>query len=183
MKQLIYRSADKSLARPTSRCRRTESIVSLKIHAILTESLEEHAPSYATVKNWVAQFKRGGFSTFLFSPGRAKDLSAPPVHLILYCDGHHLQRNIFRRSKTCDPRVLNVGSWLQKCVTHYRINTGIIPCRCVRGTIESITATKTSGAEKVGSNRNVPAFTGVRGGGNPVRFTDRTSAQPVWGLS
>jgi len=95
--------ADKSLARPTSRCRGTESIVSLerrvcscaelqvfsfteaqrkhvrwraistisrrelslsffflqgktlkKIHAILTETLGEHAPSYATVKNWVA---------------------------------------------------------------------------------------------------------------------------------
>ena len=30
-----------------------------EIHAILTETLEEHA----TVKNWMAQFKRGGFST------------------------------------------------------------------------------------------------------------------------
>ena len=34
-----------------------------KIHAILTETLEEHAPWYAIVKNWVAQFKRGDFST------------------------------------------------------------------------------------------------------------------------
>ena len=33
------------------------------IHAILKEALGEHAPSYATVKNWVAQFKRGDFST------------------------------------------------------------------------------------------------------------------------
>jgi hypothetical protein len=32
------------------------------IHAILIETLGEHAPSYATVKNWVAQFKRGDFS-------------------------------------------------------------------------------------------------------------------------
>ena len=32
-------------------------------HAILTEILGEHAPSYGTVKNWVAQFKRGDFST------------------------------------------------------------------------------------------------------------------------
>jgi len=30
---------------------------------ILTETLGQHAPSYATVKNWVAQFKRGDFST------------------------------------------------------------------------------------------------------------------------
>ena len=34
-----------------------------EIHAILTETLGEHAPSYATVKNWVAQFKHGDFST------------------------------------------------------------------------------------------------------------------------
>ena len=32
-----------------------------EIHAILIETLGEHAPSYATVKNWVAQFKRGEF--------------------------------------------------------------------------------------------------------------------------
>jgi len=34
-----------------------------EIHAILKETSGEHAPSYATVKNWVAQFKRGDFST------------------------------------------------------------------------------------------------------------------------
>ena len=33
-----------------------------EIHAILIETLGEHAPSYATVKNWVVQFKRGDFS-------------------------------------------------------------------------------------------------------------------------
>ena len=35
-----------------------------EIHAILTETLGEHEPSFATVKNWVAQFKRGDFSTW-----------------------------------------------------------------------------------------------------------------------
>jgi hypothetical protein len=30
-----------------------------EIYATLTETLGEHAPSYATVKNLVAQFKRG----------------------------------------------------------------------------------------------------------------------------
>jgi len=34
-----------------------------EIHAILTETLGEHAPPYATIKNWVAQFKCGDFST------------------------------------------------------------------------------------------------------------------------
>jgi len=44
-----------------------------EIHAILTETLREHAPSYATVKNWVVQFKRGDFSTCdAPHPGRQK---------------------------------------------------------------------------------------------------------------
>ena len=32
-----------------------------EIHTILTETLGEPAPSYATIKNWVAQFKCGDF--------------------------------------------------------------------------------------------------------------------------
>ena len=44
-----------------------------EIHAILTETLGEYAPSYATVENWVAQFKRGDFSTCdAPRPGRPK---------------------------------------------------------------------------------------------------------------
>jgi hypothetical protein len=34
-----------------------------EIHAILTETLREHAPLYATVKNCVARFKLSDFST------------------------------------------------------------------------------------------------------------------------
>ena len=34
-----------------------------EIHAILTETLGEKAPSYATVKNWVTQFKSGDVHT------------------------------------------------------------------------------------------------------------------------
>jgi len=34
-----------------------------EIHTILTETLGDHAPSYTTIKNWVAQFNRGDFST------------------------------------------------------------------------------------------------------------------------
>ena len=49
-----------------------------EIHAILTETLGEHAPSYATVKNWVAQFKRGDFSTCdAPRPGRPKTVTTP----------------------------------------------------------------------------------------------------------
>jgi len=51
-----------------------------EIHAILTETLREHAPSYATVKNWVAQFKRGEFSTCeALRPGRPKRVTTQEI--------------------------------------------------------------------------------------------------------
>jgi len=51
-----------------------------EVHAILTETLGEHAPSYVTVKNWVAQFKRGDFST-CDAPrsGRPKTVTTPEI--------------------------------------------------------------------------------------------------------
>ena len=49
-----------------------------EIHAILTETLGEHAPSYATVKNWVAQLKPGDFSTCdAPCPRRPKTVTTP----------------------------------------------------------------------------------------------------------
>ena len=51
-----------------------------EIHAILIETLGEHAPSYATVKNWVDQFKRGDFSTCDGPrPGRHKTVTTPEI--------------------------------------------------------------------------------------------------------
>jgi len=51
-----------------------------EIHAILTETLGEHAPSYATFKNWVAQFRRGDFSTCdAPRPGRPKTVPTPEI--------------------------------------------------------------------------------------------------------
>jgi len=51
-----------------------------KIHAILTETLGEHALSYVTIKNWVAQFKRGDFSTCdAPRPGRPKQVTTPEI--------------------------------------------------------------------------------------------------------
>ena len=51
-----------------------------EIHATLKETLGEHAPSYATVKNGVAQFKRGDFST-CEAPrsGRPKTVTTPEI--------------------------------------------------------------------------------------------------------
>jgi len=124
------RGADKSLARPSSRCHRAESIVSesgfcsraefkvfscyrgwkevcqatraisttwrrdlsssfffarqgkapKEINAILAETLEKHAPSYATVKTLVAQFKRGDFSICVAPrPGRPKTVTIQEI--------------------------------------------------------------------------------------------------------
>ena len=50
------------------------------IHAILIETLGENAPSYATVKNWVAQFRRGDLSTCgAPRPGRPKTVTTPEI--------------------------------------------------------------------------------------------------------
>ena len=51
-----------------------------KIHAILTATLQEHAPSYTTVKNLVIQFQRGDFSTCdAPRPGRPKTVTTPDI--------------------------------------------------------------------------------------------------------
>jgi len=51
-----------------------------EIHAILIETLGEYAPSYATVKNWVAQFKRGDFTTCVAPrPGSSKTVTTPEI--------------------------------------------------------------------------------------------------------
>jgi hypothetical protein len=47
-----------------------------EIHAILTEILKEHAPTFVTVKNLLAQFKRSDFSTSVAArPGRSKTVT------------------------------------------------------------------------------------------------------------
>ena len=49
-----------------------------EIYAILTETLGENAPSYTTVRNWVAKFKPGDFSTCdAPRPGRPKTVTTP----------------------------------------------------------------------------------------------------------
>jgi len=51
-----------------------------EIHAILQETLGEQAPSYATVKNWVAQFKGGDFSNCEAPrPGRPETVTTPEI--------------------------------------------------------------------------------------------------------
>jgi len=44
------------------------------------KTLGEHAPSYVTIKNWVAQFKRGDFSTCdAPHPGQPKTVTTPEI--------------------------------------------------------------------------------------------------------
>ena len=51
-----------------------------EIHAILTETLEEHAPLSATFKNRVGHFKHGDFSTCdAPRPGRTKTVITPEI--------------------------------------------------------------------------------------------------------
>jgi hypothetical protein len=50
------------------------------IYVILTETLREYAPLYATIKNWVAQFKRDDFSICdAPCPGRHKPVISPEI--------------------------------------------------------------------------------------------------------
>jgi len=58
----------------------------------LTQTLGEHVPSYSTVKKWVAQFKRGNFSTCEAPrPGRLKTVTTPEIidqiHKLILEDG------------------------------------------------------------------------------------------------
>ena len=51
-----------------------------EIYAILRETLGEHAPSYTTTKNWVAQFKRSDYSTCdAPRPGRPQTVTIPEI--------------------------------------------------------------------------------------------------------
>jgi len=51
-----------------------------EIHAILTETLGEYLPSYVTVNNSVAQFKRRDFSTCdALRPLRLKTVTTPEI--------------------------------------------------------------------------------------------------------
>jgi len=69
-----------------------------EIHAILRETLGKYAPSDATVKNWVAQFKSGDFSTCnALRPGRPLAVTTPEIidqihELILEVGGFQLNK-------------------------------------------------------------------------------------------
>ena len=52
----------------------------MRLRKLTPETLGEHALSYATVKKWVAHFKRGDFSTCdAPRPGRPKTVTTPVI--------------------------------------------------------------------------------------------------------
>jgi len=68
-----------------------------EIHAILTETLGEYAPLHDTIKNWVAQFKRGDFSTCdVPCPGQPRTVTIPEIidhiHELIWED-HRISAN------------------------------------------------------------------------------------------
>jgi len=103
-----------------------------EIHAILIESLREHAPSYATIKNWVAQFKRGDFSTCNAPhPGRPKIVTIPEItdqiHELILEDHWILAKSIAEQLNISCERVGSIihedlemrklsAKWVPKCL-------------------------------------------------------------------
>jgi len=103
-----------------------------EIHAILTETLEEHAPSYTTVKNWVAQFKRGDFSTCdAPHPGRPKTVITPEIidqiHKIIMEDRRILAKSI--AEQLCISRE-RVGFIIHEDLDMRKLSANLVP-KCV----------------------------------------------------
>jgi len=107
-----------------------------EIHAILTETLEKHASSYATVKNWVAQLKRGDFSTCdAPRPGRPKTVTTPEVfdqiHNLILEDRRISATSIAEQLGISHERVGSIihedldmrklsAKWVPKCLNAYQ---------------------------------------------------------------
>jgi len=103
-----------------------------QIHTILQETLGEHAPSYATVKNWVAQFKRGEFSTCdATHPGWPKTLTTPEItdkiHRLILEDHQILAKSIVEQLGISRKQVGSIihedldmqklsAKWVPKCL-------------------------------------------------------------------
>jgi len=103
-----------------------------EIHAILTETIGEHAPSYAAVKNLVAQFKRGDFSTCdAPRPGRHKTVTTPEIidqiHELIFEDRRISAKSIAEQLGISRERVGSIiheyfdmrklsAKWVAKCL-------------------------------------------------------------------
>ena len=108
-----------------------------EIHAILKEMLWEGSPSYATVKNWVAQFKLGDFSA-CDAPrlGRPKTVTTPEfidkIHELILEDRRISAESIAVRKLPAKwiPKCLNADQKRQWCQSSFFFGAiQIISCR------------------------------------------------------
>jgi len=63
----------------SSSCFFLQGKVPKEIHTILIEILGEHAPLYATIKTWVAEFKHDFSTCDAPHPGRPKTVTTPDI--------------------------------------------------------------------------------------------------------
>jgi len=103
-----------------------------EIYAILRETLGEHAPSYATIKNWVVQFKRGDFSVCdAPRPARQKTVTTPEIieqiHKLILEDRRISAKSIAEQQGISRERVGSIihedldmrklsAKWVPKCL-------------------------------------------------------------------
>jgi len=103
-----------------------------EIHAILRETLWEYAPSYATVKNWVAQVKSDFFSTCdAPRPGRPETVTTSEIidsiHELILKDRRISAKSISEQLGISRERVLSIihedldmrklsVKWVPKCL-------------------------------------------------------------------
>ena len=104
-----------------------------EIHAILIETFREHAPSYATVKNWVAQYKRCDFPTCdAPRPGRPKTVTTQEIidqtHELILEDCRILVKSIAEQLDISRERIGSImhedldmwklsAKWVLKCLS------------------------------------------------------------------
>jgi len=100
-----------------------------EIHAILKETLREHAPRYATIQNWVAQFKRGDFSTCdAPGPGRPKTVTTSDIiekiHELMLEDRRISARSIAEQLAISHERV---GSIIHEYLDMWKLSAKWVP--------------------------------------------------------
>jgi len=98
------------------------------MHAILTETLGEHAPSYATIKNWAAQFKRDFSTCDAPCPGRPKTVTTleiiDQIHELILKDRWILAKSIAEQlGISCE----RVGSIIHEDLDMWKLSAKWVP--------------------------------------------------------
>ena len=109
-----------------------------EIHSILTETFGEHVSWYATVKNWVAQVKRGDFSTCdAPRPGRPKTVTTPEIIVQI----HELILEDHRISAKSITEQLDISRERVGSIIHEDLDMRKLPAKWVPKGLKSKTST------------------------------------------